>query len=48
MTVDLSGCSPQVAGPSNATLASTYSAVFYALMARPTCRLPPTPAAIGL
>jgi N-methylhydantoinase B len=33
MTVDLSGCSPQVAGPSNATLASTYSAVFYALMA---------------
>jgi N-methylhydantoinase B/oxoprolinase/acetone carboxylase alpha subunit len=33
MTVDLSGCSPQVTGPSNATLASTYSAVFYALMA---------------
>jgi N-methylhydantoinase B/oxoprolinase/acetone carboxylase alpha subunit len=33
MTVDLTGCSPQSLGPSNATLASTYSAVFYALMA---------------
>jgi N-methylhydantoinase B/oxoprolinase/acetone carboxylase alpha subunit len=33
MTVDLTGCSPQSLGPSNATLASTKSAVFYALMA---------------
>jgi N-methylhydantoinase B/oxoprolinase/acetone carboxylase alpha subunit len=33
MTVDLTGCSAQSLGPSNATLASTYSAVFYALMA---------------
>jgi N-methylhydantoinase B len=33
MTVDLSGCGPQAIGPSNATLASTCSAVFYALMA---------------
>ncbi|MET0194532.1 MAG: hydantoinase B/oxoprolinase family protein [Hyphomicrobiaceae bacterium] len=33
MTVDLSGCSAQSLGPSNATLASTCSAVFYALMA---------------
>ena len=33
MTVDLSGCGPQAMGPSNATLASTCSAVFYALMA---------------
>lgn len=33
MTVDLSGCSPQSLGPSNATLASTCSTVFYALMA---------------
>jgi N-methylhydantoinase B len=33
MTVDLTGCSPQSLGPSNATLASTYAAVFYALMA---------------
>ena len=33
MTVDLAGCSPQSLGPSNATLASTCSAVFYALMA---------------
>ncbi len=33
MTVDLSGCGPQAVGPSNATLASTCSAVFYALMA---------------
>lgn len=33
ISVDLSGCSRQVTGPTNATLASTYSAVFYALMA---------------
>lgn len=33
ITVDLSKCSKQVTGPTNATLASTYSAVFYALMA---------------
>jgi N-methylhydantoinase B len=33
MTVDLSGCSPQSLGPSNATVASTCSTVFYALMA---------------
>ena len=33
MTVDLTGCSPQSLGPSNATLASTCSGVFYALMA---------------
>jgi N-methylhydantoinase B/oxoprolinase/acetone carboxylase alpha subunit len=33
MTVDLSGCSSQSLGPSNATLASTCSTVFYALMA---------------
>lgn len=33
ITVDLSGCSKQVTGPTNATLASTFSAVFYALMA---------------
>ena len=33
MTVDLTGCSPQSLGPSNATLASTRSTVFYALMA---------------
>jgi N-methylhydantoinase B len=33
MTVDLSGCGPQAMGPSNATLASTCSTVFYALMA---------------
>jgi N-methylhydantoinase B len=33
MTVDLSGCSTQSLGPSNATLASTCSTVFYALMA---------------
>ncbi|SFK64936.1 hydantoinase B/oxoprolinase family protein [Falsiroseomonas stagni] len=30
--VDLSGCSPQVAGPTNATLASTNAAVMFALM----------------
>jgi len=35
ITVDLSGCSPQVQGPTNATLASTNSAVMYAIMA--TC-----------
>jgi N-methylhydantoinase B len=33
MTVDLSGCGSQAMGPSNATLASTCSAVFYVLMA---------------
>src|SRR5882757_6817210 len=33
MTVDLSGCSEQSMGPSNATFASTCSTVFYALMA---------------
>jgi N-methylhydantoinase B len=33
MTVDLTGCSPQSLGPSNATLASTCSTVFYTLMA---------------
>ncbi|MDX2201671.1 MAG: hydantoinase B/oxoprolinase family protein [Hyphomicrobiaceae bacterium] len=33
ITVDLEGCSPQSLGPSNATLASTCSGVFYALMA---------------
>ena len=33
LTVDLSGCSQQAMGPSNATLASTCSTVFYALMA---------------
>ena len=33
ITVDLTGCSPQSLGPSNATLASTCSTVFYALMA---------------
>jgi N-methylhydantoinase B/oxoprolinase/acetone carboxylase alpha subunit len=33
MTVDLSGCGPQAIGPSNATLASTCSTVFYVLMA---------------
>jgi N-methylhydantoinase B/oxoprolinase/acetone carboxylase alpha subunit len=31
-TVDLSGCSPQVAGPINATLASTNAAVMFSLM----------------
>jgi N-methylhydantoinase B/oxoprolinase/acetone carboxylase alpha subunit len=30
--VDLSGCGPQVAGPTNATLASTNAAVMFALM----------------
>jgi N-methylhydantoinase B len=33
LTVDLSGCSRQSLGPSNATLASTCSTVFYVLMA---------------
>lgn len=32
VTVDLSGCSPQVQGPTNATLASSNSAVMFALM----------------
>lgn len=32
ITVDLSGCSPQVAGPMNATLASSNSAVLFAVM----------------
>jgi N-methylhydantoinase B/oxoprolinase/acetone carboxylase alpha subunit len=40
MTVDLSGCSPQVLGPTNATLASTSSAVFYVLMAVASARTP--------
>jgi len=31
-SVDLSGCGPQVAGPTNATLASTNAAVMFALM----------------
>ena len=31
-TVDLSGCSPQVRGPTNATLASSNSAVMFAIM----------------
>ena len=35
ISVDLSGCSRQVTGPTNATLASTYSAVFYALNVLP-------------
>jgi len=33
LTVDLSGCSKQAMGPSNATLSSTCSTVFYALIA---------------
>ena len=33
MTVDLSGCGKQAVGPVNATLASTASAVFYAVIA---------------
>ena len=33
ITIDLSGCSSQSLGPSNATLASTYSTVFYTLLA---------------
>jgi N-methylhydantoinase B len=46
MIVDLSGCSPQVPGPINATLASSGSAVYYAVMARlrrpcPTVSRPP-------
>lgn len=32
ITVDLSGCSPQVTGPTNATLASSNSAVLFAVM----------------
>jgi N-methylhydantoinase B/oxoprolinase/acetone carboxylase alpha subunit len=33
IAVDLSGCSPQVTGPTNATLASSNSAVMFAVMA---------------
>ena len=33
MVVDLSGCGAQALGPVNATLASSLSAVFYAVMA---------------
>ncbi len=40
MTVDLTGCSPQSLGPSNATLASTCSGVFYALMATADVAVP--------
>jgi len=40
MTVDLSGCSKQALGPTNATLASTSSAVFYVLMAIASARAP--------
>jgi len=40
MTVDLSGCSSQSLGPSNATLASTCSTVFYALMATADVAVP--------
>jgi N-methylhydantoinase B len=41
MTVDLSGSSPQVAGPINSTLASTSSAIFYAAMACADRPIPP-------
>lgn len=44
MTVDLTGCSPQSVGPVNATLASTNSGVFYALMASAD---PPIPSNAG-
>jgi N-methylhydantoinase B len=44
MTVDLSGCGPQALGPINATLASSGSAVFYAIMA---CTDEPIPATAG-
>ncbi len=44
MTVDLSGCGPQALGPVNATLASSLSAVFYAVMA---CADEPIPANAG-
>ena len=44
MIVDLSGCSPQVPGPINATLASSGSAVYYAVMA---CADRPIPSNAG-
>jgi N-methylhydantoinase B len=44
MVVDLSGCGPQALGPINATLASSGSAVFYAVMA---CADTPIPATAG-
>ncbi len=44
MMVDLSGCGPQALGPVNATLASSSSAVFYAVMA---CADEPIPANAG-
>ncbi len=44
MTVDLSGCGPQALGPINATLASSGSAVAYAVMA---CADEPIPANAG-
>jgi N-methylhydantoinase B len=44
MVVDLSGSGPQALGPINATLASSLSAVFYAIMA---CADEPIPATAG-
>jgi N-methylhydantoinase B len=44
MTVDISGCGPQALGPINATLASSGSAVAYAVMA---CADEPIPANAG-
>ncbi len=44
MTVDLSGCAPQVLGPINATRASAASAVAYAVLA---CATTPIPANAG-
>jgi N-methylhydantoinase B len=44
MVVDLSGCGPQALGPVNATLASSLSGVFYAVMA---CADEPIPANAG-
>lgn len=44
MTIDLSGCGAQALGPVNATLASSLSAVFYAVMA---CADEPIPANAG-
>jgi N-methylhydantoinase B len=44
MVVDLSGCGPQALGPVNATLASSGSAVMYAVMA---CADQPIPANAG-
>ncbi len=44
MEVDLSGCGPQALGPVNATLASSLSGVFYAVMA---CTDEPIPANAG-